>query len=330
MQRKLVAALAASVALVGLAGCAPQEGAGEENSIVVYAGRSEALVQPLIDQFVEETGIEVEVRYAGSAELAAQLLEEGENSPANVFFAQDAGALGAVSKAGLLTELPDEIFGLVPADYSAKDKTWIGVSGRVRVMVYDPAKVTDIPQSVFDLAGLEWQGRIGIAPTNASFQAFVTAMRVVYGDDATLQWLQAMKQNAVIYEKNGAILEAVEAGQVDAGLINHYYWFARGLEQENKSRLAQFAGADIGNLINAAGVGIVNDSSAAREFVSYLLSPTGQNYFATETQEYPLVRGLEPAEGLTPLNQIPAPEFDLNDLDALEGTLDLIRAAGLI
>lgn len=330
MQRKLIAALAATVAVVGLAGCAPQEGAGEENSIVVYAGRDEALVQPLIDQFTEETGIEVEVRYAGSAELAAQLLEEGSNSPANVFFAQDAGALGAVSKAGLLTELPSEIFGLVPSSYSAQDRTWIGVSGRVRVLVYDPAKVTEIPQSVFDLAEPQWQGRIGIAPTNASFQAFVTAMRSVHGDAATLEWLRAMKRNAVSYEKNGAILEAVETGQVDAGLINHYYWFKRGLEQQNNSRLAQFAGSDVGNLINAAGVGIVKDSSAAREFVSFLLSPSGQNYFAEQTREYPLVRGLEPADDLTPLNQIPAPEFDLNDLDALEGTLDLIRAAGLI
>lgn len=330
MQKKFVAALAAVSALVGLAGCAPQESAGEENSIVVYAGRDEALVQPLIDQFTEATGITVEVRYAGSAELAAQLLEEGDNSPANVFFAQDAGALGAVSKARLLSELPSEIYGLVPAGYSAQDRTWVGVSGRVRVMVYDPEKVTEIPASVFDLADPSWQGRIAIAPTNASFQAFVTAMRSVYGDEAALQWLEAMKQNAVIYEKNGAILEAVEAGQVDAGLINHYYWHKRALEQENRSLLAQFESADIGNLVNAAGVGIVNDSSAAREFVSYLLSPEGQQYFAEATREYPLVRGLEPADDLTPLSQIPAPEFDLNDLDALEGTLDLIRAAGLI
>lgn len=330
LHNKIVAAVAAAVTVVGLAGCAPQEDAGEETSIVVYAGRDEALVQPLIDQFTAETGIEVEVRYAGSAELAAQLLEEGENSPANIFFAQDAGALGAVSKAGLLSELPSEIYGLVPERYSAKDRTWIGVSGRVRVMVYDPEKVTEIPASVFDLADPAWQGRIAIAPTNASFQAFVTAMRTVYGDDAALEWLRAMKQNAVVYEKNGAILEAVEAGQVDAGLINHYYWHKRALEQENRSLLAQFEGSDIGNLVNAAGVGIVNDSPAARDFVAYLLSPTGQQYFAEETREYPLVRGLEPADELTPLSQIPAPEFDLNDLNALEQTLDLIRAAGLI
>lgn len=319
-----------AIGAVALTGCAPLETQLEGDSIVVYAGRDEALVQPLIDQFTEETGIEVEVRYAGSAELAAQLLEEGSNSPANVFFAQDAGALGAVSKAGLLSELPSEIYGLVPAAFSAADRTWVGVSGRVRVMVYDPAKVTEIPASVFDLADESWQGRIGIAPTNASFQAFVTAMRTVYGDDAALEWLQAMKQNAVIYEKNGAILEAVEAGQLDAGLINHYYWYKRAQEQSMNSKLAQFQGSDIGNLINTAGVGIVNDSEAAREFVGYLLSAEGQQYFAETTREYPVVRGIAPADELTPLADIPAPEFDLNDLNALERTLELIRQAGLI
>ena len=319
-----------AIGAVALTGCAPLETQLAGDTVVVYAGRDESLVQPLIDQFTEETGIAVEVRYAGSAELAAQLLEEGDNSPANVFFAQDAGALGAVSKAGLLSELPSEIYGLVPEAYSAADRTWVGVSGRVRVMVYDPAKVTEIPASVFDLADESWQGRIGIAPTNASFQAFVTAMRTVYGDDAALGWLEAMKQNAVIYEKNGAILEAVESGQLDAGLINHYYWYKWAQEQSMNSRLAQFAGSDIGNLINTAGVGIVNDSEAAREFVGYLLSVEGQQYFAEMTREYPVVRGIAAADELTPLADIPAPEFDLNDLNALERTLELIRQAGLI
>jgi iron(III) transport system substrate-binding protein len=283
--------------------------------------------------FEEETGIQVEVRYASSAELAAQLLEEGANSPADVFFAQDAGALGAISKAGLLTKLPTEIYDLVPAAYSAADGMWVGVSGRVRVMNYNPNTVTELPKSVFDLADPIWKGRVAIAPTNASFQAFVTAMRVVEGDEKTLEWLSGMKQNAVIFEKNGAILEAVEAGQVDLGLINHYYWYALAQEQgtENmKSKIAQFESSDVGNLINAAGVGIVNDSAAARKFVEYLLSTAGQTYFAETTREYPLIAGVMPADDLTPLMDIPAPKVDLSDLDSLERTLELIRQAGLI
>ena len=320
-------------ALIALTGCAAEPQAIDQDSIVLYAGRDEELVQPLIDMFEKETGIAVEVRYASSAELAAQLLEEGDNSPADVFFAQDAGALGAVSKAGLLTKLPQEIYGLVPSAYSAADGMWVGVSGRVRVMNYNPKTVTELPKSVFDLADPIWKGRVAIAPSNASFQAFVTAMRVVDGDEKTLQWLTGMKQNAVIFEKNGAILEAVEAGQVDLGLINHYYWYALAKEQgvENmKSKIAQFETNDVGNLINAAGVGIVNDSTAARKFVEYLLSQTGQTYFAETTREYPLIAGVMPADDLTPLTEIPSPKVDLSDLDSLERTLELIRQAGLI
>jgi iron(III) transport system substrate-binding protein len=324
---------ASLTALIALTGCASGPAVSEQDSIVLYAGRDEELVQPLIEMFEEETGIQVEVRYASSAELAAQLLEEGANSPADVFFAQDAGALGAISKAGLLTKLPTEIYDLVPAAYSAADGMWVGVSGRVRVMNYNPNTVTELPKSVFDLADPIWKGRVAIAPTNASFQAFVTAMRVVEGDEKTLEWLSGMKQNAVIFEKNGAILEAVEAGQVDIGLINHYYWYALAQEQgaENmKSKIAQFESSDVGNLINAAGVGIVNDSAAARKFVEYLLSTTGQTYFAETTREYPLIAGVMPADDLTPLMDIPAPKVDLSDLDSLERTLELIRQAGLI
>jgi len=291
------------------------------------------MIQPLIDQYVAETGVEVQVRYAGSAELAAQILEEGDNSPADVFMAQDAGALGAVSKAGYLRELDADLLNLIAPEYRAADGTWMGVSGRVRVFNYNPEKVLELPSSVLDLAGPEWKGRVGIAPTNSSFQAFVTALRLVEGDDVALAWLEAMKENGVIYEKNSAILEAVESGQVDVGLINHYYWYARGNEvgfENLNSEIAAFESQDVGNLRNVAGVGILSEDSRAKAFVQFLLSETAQQYFVTETSEYPLIEGLDPLPGLTPLDQIPAPEFDLNDLEALEETLQLIRAAGLI
>ena len=320
----------AAVSVVGLAGCAPSDTDGD---FVVYVGRSETLIQPLIDQYVAETGVEVKVRYAGSAELAAQILEEGDNSPADVFMAQDAGALGAVSKAGYLRELDADLLRLIAPEYRAADGTWMGVSGRVRVFNYNPEKVLELPSSVLDLAGPDWKGRVGIAPTNSSFQAFVTALRLIEGDDVALAWLEAMKENGVIYEKNSAILEAVESGQVDAGLINHYYWYARGNEvgfENLNSEIAAFESQDVGNLRNVAGVGILSEDSRAKAFVQFLLSETAQQYFVTETSEYPLIQGLDPLPGLTPLDQIPAPEFDLNDLEALEETLQLIRAAGLI
>ena len=328
--KRLIAAALAAVSVVGLAGCAPSDTDGD---FVVYVGRSETLIQPLIDQYVAETGVEVQVRYAGSAELAAQILEEGDNSPADVFMAQDAGALGAVSKAGYLRELDADLLKLIAPEYRAADGTWMGVSGRVRVFNYNPEKVLELPSSVLDLAGPDWKGRVGIAPTNSSFQAFVTALRLIEGDDVALAWLEAMKENGVIYEKNSAILEAVESGQVDAGLINHYYWYARGNEvgfENLNSEIAAFESQDVGNLRNVAGVGILSEDSRAKAFVQFLLSETAQQYFVTETSEYPLIQGLDPLPGLTPLDQIPAPEFDLNDLEALEETLQLIRAAGLI
>ena len=328
--KRLFAAALAAVSVVGLAGCAPSDTDGD---FVIYVGRSETLIQPLIDQYVAETGVEVQVRYAGSAELAAQILEEGDNSPADVFMAQDAGALGAVSKAGYLRELDADLLNLIDPEYRAADGTWMGVSGRVRVFNFNPDKVTELPSSVLDLAGPEWKGRVGIAPTNSSFQAFVTALRLIEGQDVARAWLEAMKENGVIYEKNSAILEAVETGQVDAGLINHYYWFARGNEvgfENLTSEIAAFESQDVGNLRNVAGVGILSEDSRAKAFVQFLLSETAQQYFVTETSEYPLIQGLDPLPGLTPLDEIPAPEFDLNDLEALEETLQLIRAAGLI
>ena len=332
MNFKKIFAIAA-VAVATLSGCAAQPALESKDSIVIYSGRDEEIVKPLIEMFEKESGIQVEVRYAGSAELAAQLLEEGANSPADVFFSQDAGALGAVAQAGLLTKLPQELLDLVPTTYESQEGLWVGVSGRVRVFNYNPNKVMQLPNSVFDLADPSWKGRIAIAPTNASFQSFVTAMRVVEGDEKTLAWLEAMKENAVIFEKNSAILEAVESGQVDAGLINHYYWYALAKEQgeaKMNSRIAQFQSNDVGNLINAAGVGIVNDSDAARKFVEFLLSQNGQSFFAEETREYPLVSGVETADQLIPLSDIPAPKIDLSDLSGLERTLELIRQAGLI
>ena len=331
MLRRIAAITLAASATLSLTAC--QAPVAEADSLVLYAGRSEELVQPLIDHFETETGIQVEVRYASSAELAAQILEEGENSPMDVFFAQDAGALGAVAKAGLFEVLPDSIYASVAPSYSSKDKFWIGVSGRARIFSYNPQKVAEVPASILDLAGSEWKGRIGIAPTNASFQSFVTAMRVSWGEEKTLEWLKAMKENAVLFEKNGAILEAVETGVVDAGLINHYYYYERGNEVgfENLiSKIGFFQSGDVGNLVNVAGVGIRNTNTATLKFVEYLISQAGQKYFAEETGEYPLIEGMNPSFDLTPLSELPAPAIDLSDLDSLDKTLELIREAGLI
>jgi iron(III) transport system substrate-binding protein len=319
------------VPIIALSGCTTSSENSSE-SITIYSGRSEALISELLDTFTKETGIDVNVRYGDSAELAAQILEEGSNVQADVFFSQDAGALGALAKEGLTKSLPTEITDLVDASYKSKDSQWVGVSGRARVLVVDPAKVTELPTSYKDLMDPSWKGRIAIAPTNASFQAFITAIRITEGDQAAKEFLDAMKENAVLFEKNGLILQAVEDGVVDAGLINHYYWFE--LENEKgvgnmNSELVWFEDQDAGNLINVAGVATVSDNPSANVFVQWLLGETAQKYFVERTREYSLT-GVPDVAGVKPFGDIKAPDIDLSDLDSLEETLKLIQEARLL
>lgn len=327
-------ALAATIAAATLSGCAkettPTTG---EATITVYSGRSEDLIADLLKDFTKETGIGVEVRYSDSASLAAQILEEGSNVQADVFFSQDAGALGAVAEAGVFKTINADITNLVDEKYRSADNSWVGVSGRSRVLSYDPKQVTaaELPKSIFDLADSRWKGKIGIAPTNASFQSAVTAMRVLKGDAAAYAWLKAMKSNSVLFEKNGQILEAVETGQIQAGLINHYYWYERAAEVgEDKmtSKMAWFAAGDAGNLINVAGIGVLSDKPEAQTFAKWLLGETAQTYFVEKTSEYSLT-GIPAQANLPALKDIPAAKIDLSALAPLAKTLELIRDAGL-
>ena len=263
-RRAARAALGAALAAITLtvAGCSSSASVSPEDGVVVYSGRSEELVAPLFAQFTEETGIPVEARFGDSAELAAQLLEEGDATPAQVFFSQDAGALGAVAAEGLLAPLPVGIAADVPPAYVATDGTWTGVTGRARVIVYDAEQVAadQVPVSVIDLTDPAWQGQVAIAPTNASFQSFVTAMRQTEGDEATKAWLEGLVANDVqTYEKNSLIVDAVDAGQAKLGLVNHYYWYEKAAEVGADAMRAQNAftsPGDPGSLVNVAGVGI--------------------------------------------------------------------------
>lgn len=332
------AGLAVAAALV-LAACGDDEASGVDDSkLVLYSGRAESLVQPVIDQFQEATGVQVSVRYGSTAQLAAQLVEEGDRSPADVFFAQDGGALGALTRAEMFAELPSRPLDAVDERFRAEDGTWVGTSGRVRVIAYnaDELAESDVPDSVFDLTAPEWSGRVGIAPGNASFQAFVTAMRVLEGEDAAQQWLEDMAANGVErFDNNVLVLDAVNDGVVDLGLINHYYWYEKVAEEGQdavSARVKFLPGEDPGSLINVAGVGVLASSDRGEEatqFVEFLLSEDAQSYFAEQTMEYPLVSGVPAAEGLPPLETLDAPAIDLSDLDSLEETLRMIEEAGL-
>ena len=321
----------------GSGGDGADEASGQD-SIVLYSGRNEELVQPLIDQFTQDTDIDVEVRYGDTAELAAQLLEEGENSPADVFLAQDAGALGAVAQEGHFDELPSDLLDQVPDIYRDNGDGWVGVSGRLRTLIYntDAVDEADLPRSVEELTGPEYEGRVGIAPTNGSFQSFVTAFRVSEGEDAASQWLEEMEDNDPQYrEGNGPIVSDVLDGNLDMGLVNHYYLYAqaaeRGVEPEDLPAANHlFGDGDVGALVNVAGAGVFDaQNEAAVQLVEHFLSEEGQSYFVEETAEYAMIEGLEAPAGLPPLEELDAPDIDLNQLEDLETTVRMIIDAGL-
>jgi iron(III) transport system substrate-binding protein len=311
---------------------------GDDSSITVYSGRSEELVAPLIEDFEQASGIDVEVRYAGSPELAATILEEGESSPADVFFAQDPASLGTVTLAGLFTTLDDAVLEAVPASFSDDEGHWVGVSGRSRVVAYDTTVVdpTDLPPTEDGLADPSWAGRVGLAPTNGSFLSFVAAKVLLDGEDATLAWLEAMAANDdPTYPSNSVILSAVNDGEVDTGLINHYYLYRLRAEQGDDVVAANhFLTGGAGALVMPAGVGILgtsDDLDAAAAFVEFLLSEDAQRYFAEETYEYPLIDGVEPAPDLPPLDSLNPPDISLSDLaGALDVATDLVTRAGLL
>jgi iron(III) transport system substrate-binding protein len=317
----------------------PAAGTGdfEGQTLVVYSGRSEELVKPIIDQFGEAFGVTVEVRYGDSAEMAALILEEGDASPADVFFSQDAGALGALAQEGLFGELPEDILSRVDSRFSDPNGMWVGISGRARAVVYntDAVSEADIPESILDFTDEEWSGRLGWAPTNASFQAFVTALRVERGDDVARDWLEGMVANDITaYEGNSPIVQAVADGEIDAGFVNHYYLLRMqaeaggGLPAENYI----YSNGDPGALINVAGAGVLasGEQELANAFVGYLLDTEAQQYFADETFEYPLIEGVEGDPGLVPLEDIQTPDIDLSDLADLEGTLEMLTDVGIL
>jgi iron(III) transport system substrate-binding protein len=321
-------------AALALAAC----GGDDEDTLTIYSGRSESLVQPLLDQFADETGVDINVRYGDTAELAATILEEGDNSPADVYFAQDAGALGALAAEGMLQTLPDNLLDRVPAAYRSPAGVWVGISGRARVVAYNTEVLSpdDLPDSILDFTDPQWDGRIGWAPQNGSFQAFVTGLRRIEGEDGALAWLEGIQANdPTAYENNTMAVQGVASGEVDVAFVNHYYLYAIMEEEGEDFPVRNYftAPGDPGSLVNVAGAAILdttNSESLAEEFLDYMLSPEAQQFFTDETFEYPVIEGVATNPGLLPLSELMPPDIDLSDLADLNGTLDLLREAGVL
>ena len=338
---KTLLVVLAALALTGaVAGCGGggDDGAGAGDTLTVYSGREEEIVAPLFERFEKQTGMKLEVRYADSAELAATIAEEGDNSPADVFFGQDPGSLGALSDR--FADLPASTLERVGERFRGGDK-WVGTSGRTRVLVYntDALAEDEVPDSVFDLTDPRWKGKIGIAPTNASFQAFVTAMRLDVGEERTREWLEGVKANdPKFYEKNTPIVEAAAAGEIELGLVNHYYLYLVRAEQGEDAPVENhyLPGDDPGALVTVAGAGVLESSDnreGAQRFVEFLLADEQQRFYTEEAEEaeIPLVAGIEPKEGVPSLDELAnaGPDVDFTRFgDELEATLELLNETG--
>ena len=334
-----VARLLALVAVLGLLAAACGSGSEPEGPITVYSGRSEDLIGPLVERFEAETGIDVEVRYGSSVDLALLIETEGSASPADVFISQSPGAMGYLATGGRLQALPASVLDAVEADFRAGDGTWVGLSGRQRVLVYNP-NLTDraeLPDSVLELTDPRYEGRVAVAPANSSFQDFITAMRFRSGDDATLAWLEGMAANgAPNYAKNSAIVDAVLRGEVDMGLVNHYYLLRFLVEDPGAPGVNHhFDPADIGSLliVTAAAVVDVSDGDAASHaLIEFMLSRESQEFYASETREFPLAAGVPAPPELAPLAV--AGGGETIDFDLLGGglsrTQELIRQSGIM
>lgn len=323
-----------------LTGIVPVMAQSSNEVLTIYSGRNENLIAPLLDRFTEDTGIEVRVLYGDTAGVANQIIAEGSASPADVYIAQDAGALGLLAKEGILAPLPSDIIERVNnPSFVSPDRLWVGLSGRARVLVYNPDMVEsadiELPSSIVDLSNEEYRGLVGWAPTNGSFQSNVTALRVMLGDDATRDWLEAMVDNdTVVFSNNTAIYQGIIDGEVAMGLSNHYYLFRFLAETPDVPvALHFFPGGDPGSMVNIAGAGVLASSDQqglAQRFILYMLGSEAQQYFADNTYEYAVIDGVEIAPGLRPLAELELPDLDLTDLDDLQTTLDMIEDSGAL
>lgn len=305
--------------------------------LVIYSGRTRNLIDPLLQRFSEESGIAIDVVYDDSANLALTIDEEGDSTPADVFLSQSPGAIGYLDGKDRLAELPESVLGLVPDELRAADGDWVGLSGRVRTLVYNTDLVDpeDLPESVFDLTDPQYRGQVAVAPTNGSFQDFVTATRVELGDDVALEFLEGMGDNdSPTYANNLAIVQAVGRGEVPMGLVNHYY-LHRALAEDPDLAAANhfFPSGDLGSLLIVTGAAVIDGSDMsdeARQFMEFMLGEEAQRFFADETFEYPLAAGMDPSGSVPPLSEVSTTRIDLDELGGgLERTTELIEQSGL-
>ncbi|MGO4442895.1 iron ABC transporter substrate-binding protein [Mycobacterium sp. 2YAF39] len=331
-----IAAVVSTVAVVlSVTSCSSS---GESDELLIYNAQHESLTKEWIDAFTKETGIKVTYRQGGDTELGNQLVAEGNASPADVFLTENSPAMAAVEKAGLFADLDPATLDQVPAQYRPATGKWTGVAARSTVFVYNTSKLRpdQLPKSLLDLQAPEWKGRWGGAPTKADFQAIVAALLQLKGEAETSKWLAAMKSGATLYSDNIATLKAVNAGEVDGGVIYHYYWFrdqAKTKEMSANTALHFFKDDDPGAFVSLSGGGVLASSKKkdeAQQFIKFITSKKGQEVLENGTSfEYTVASDVPSNPALPPLDTLQAPAVDPSTLNSQQVT-DLMTKAGLL
>lgn len=306
--------------------------------ITVYNAQHESMTQAWVDAFTAETGIRVTMRQGKDTEMSNQIIQEGSASPADVFITENSPAMTQVENAGLLAGLDQDIIDQVPAQYRPSSNNWTGVAARSTVFVYNPKLLSDkdLPKSLLDLADPEWKGKWGASPSGADFQAIVSAVLEATGEAETARWLHGMKENATAYQGNGAVLKAVNAGEIAGGVIYHYYYYGdQAKTGENSGNVEQyyFKNQDPGAFVSISGGGVLKSSdnpAAAQAFLKFITGKAGQTLLATGNDfEYPIASGVAAHAGLVPLDELQPPSIDPAKLNS-EKVFELMIAAGLL
>jgi iron(III) transport system substrate-binding protein len=316
-----------------LAGCGD-----DEPKLVIYNGQLEQLLDELAPTFTDETGIEVEIRSGDDLGLSNQLVQEGSRSPADVFLTENSPAMAQVEQAGLLEKLPDDVLGPIPAQYRPASGDWTGFVARSTVLVYNRGEIkpSELPTSLLDLADPKWKGKISFSPTGADFQAIVAAMIDLEGEAVTKTWLEGLKANGTTYDGNNVVLEEVNSGESQVGIIYHYYWYrdqAESGDNSDDSALYFFGHQDPGAFVSVSGAGVLASTdmrSEAEEFVSFLTHEEGQQALADSyALEYPLNPAAHLAPPVKPFDSLRPPKVDVSDLDA-QKVVTLLTQVGFL
>jgi len=337
----LRATVAASMAVAlgaAASACGSAGSAGDSRSITVYNAQHESLTKAETDAFTAQTGIKVTLRNGDDSEMSNQIVQEGAASPADVFLTENSPGMTLVDSKGLFAKVDQATRDQVPAQYTAGDGAWVGWAARSTVLPYNPTKLTpqQLPASIMDLAQPQWKGKIGISPSGADFQAIVSAVVQLKGDDAALGWLKGLKANAKLYQGNTSVMKAVNSGEIEAGVIYHYYWFGDQAESGANSQNVQlkyFKNQDPGAFVSVSGAGVLKSSKhqeAAQKLVAFLTSQKGQQILSdSDAFEYSIASGVAANPKLVPLAELNPPKVDVSALNGPK-VVDLMRQSGLI